>query len=37
MADTGADESDRLSWKIFILTAGGAVAFVALVFIFVLL
>lgn len=36
MADPGADDADRLSRKLFLLTVGGAVAFVVLVFIFVL-
>jgi hypothetical protein len=36
MRDPGPDESDRLSWKIFLLTVGGAMAFVALVYVFVL-
>jgi hypothetical protein len=31
-----ADQSDKLAWTIFFLAAGGAVVFVAAVFIFVL-
>ncbi len=36
MATTGADQPEKLSWTIFILTAVGAAAFVGAVLVYVM-